>query len=54
MKVKVSFTLDLDSEAWQRDYGVAKENVRADVQTYVENGTKDHLRELGLLKEGDA
>lgn len=52
MKVKVSFTLDIDPDAWTANYGVegAKE-IRADVQVYVENGVRDQLRDLGLLTE---
>jgi hypothetical protein len=53
MKVRVSFTVDIDPEAWDANYGTGREAkaIRADVQTYIENGVKDQLRELGLLTE---
>lgn len=52
MKVHVSFTVDIDPDAWQRDFGVTSPSeVRQDVRIYVENGARDHLRELGLLHE---
>jgi hypothetical protein len=53
MKVRVSFTIDIDPEAWDTNFGTGREAkaVRADVQTYVENGARDLLRDLGLLQE---
>lgn len=52
MNVRVkAFTLDINVEAWMANYGVDKSEVRADVQTYVENGIRDHLAALGLLIE---
>jgi hypothetical protein len=34
VKVKVSFTLEVDVEGWMRDYGLLKEDVREDVQSW--------------------
>jgi hypothetical protein len=49
MKVKIEFTIDIDQDTWQQEYGIAREDVREDVKTYVINGSMDHLREMGLL-----
>lgn len=49
MKVRISFTVDIDVDAWMMNYGVESGDVRKDVQVYVENGTRDHLGSLGLL-----
>ena len=51
MKVRVSFTVDIDPDVWELEYGVAREDVREDVKAHVENGAKDHLRDLGLWVE---
>lgn len=54
MKVRVAFTIDVDPQAWEANYGVPASDpgaIRRDVQTYVENGARDHMRDLGLLKE---
>lgn len=49
MRVRVSFVVDVDVEAWMSEYGVAREDVRDDVRTYIENGALDQLRDFGLL-----
>lgn len=49
MKVRVSFTVDIDVDEWMANYGIERDDVRADVQTYVQNGVIEHLRGLGLL-----
>ena len=49
MKVKVSFTLDIDSKAWQAEYGIDPADVRADVQQYIENSVVAHLSDAGLI-----
>lgn len=51
MKVKINFTVDIDAEAWAREYGVPMNEVRTDVNRYVSHGMYDHLyRELGMEK----
>lgn len=57
MKVAVAFTVDIDPEAWEANYGIDANDrsaLRLDVRRYVENGVADHLRELGLLIEATA
>jgi hypothetical protein len=50
VKVKVSFTLDIDLVAWTLNYGVeGVPEIRKDVQSYVENGVLAEMRDLGLL-----
>lgn len=53
MKVKVSFTVDVDTEVWTLNYGVeGAAEIRADVKTYIENEVvKAHMSELGLLAD---
>lgn len=54
MKVRVkSFTVDINVDAWMTNYGVDRSEVRADVQTYIENGIRDHLAALGLIETGE-
>jgi len=49
MKVRVSFTLDIDPDAWMLTYGVERSEVRRDVAEYVEQSALAHLQELELL-----
>lgn len=35
MKVKVSYTVDIDADAWASEFGIDKSEVRADVQKYL-------------------
>jgi len=51
MKVKVSFTLDVDVEAWMREYGIERDEVRDDVLTLAEDAIHSHLLNLGLLTQ---
>lgn len=51
MKVKVSFTLDVDVQAWAAEYGIDPAEVRADVRNHTEQGVRDQLGGLGLLNE---
>lgn len=37
MKVRVVLTVDVDVEAWMATYGVARDEVRADVHRYLAN-----------------
>lgn len=48
MRVRVSFTVDVDPGAWMDEYGVERSEVRADVLRYVENSVRAHLDDLGL------
>lgn len=51
MKVRVSFTVDIDAEAWADEYGTERDSAptRADVQRHVQNMTMAQLDSLGLL-----
>lgn len=35
MKVKVSYTIDIDADGWADEFGLDKSQVRADVQQYL-------------------
>lgn len=48
MKVRVTISLDIDPEAWTRNYGVEGDKaIREDVRVYVEHLIAEHLREMG-------
>lgn len=49
MKVSVKVTVDVDVEAWAREYGIAKSEVREDVQDLAHETVLQHLANLGLL-----
>lgn len=50
MKIKITTTIDIDPEAWMMDYGVAREEVRADVQTWAENMIHEAARMNGMVR----
>jgi len=52
VKVRVVLTVDVDVEAWMLDYGVAREQVRADVQQYMRDAVVAHMGEMGHLLRG--
>ena len=51
MKVKVELVLNIDSDAWELNYGIPRGEQRADVKGYVSNLVVESLSELGLLEE---
>ena len=50
MKVKISFTVDINEEAWATEYGIDLADVRKDVQSYVGSEAWAGLRDRGLCK----
>lgn len=48
MKVRVSLTLDLDPDAWAREYGLADDEIRADVKVSVSELVYQHYGPDGL------
>lgn len=50
MRVKVELSLDVDVDAWIREYGVERRDVRRDVQTHATQSLKAHFGDLGLLE----
>ena len=51
MKIKVTFTLDVDPEAWALEYGIPKKEIRADVQSYFEYTAREQLLKIGCDNE---
>jgi hypothetical protein len=53
MRVAVPISVDIDPEAWSRNYGTAGRmaEIREDVKSYVESLVQEHLDSLGLLME---
>jgi hypothetical protein len=49
MKVSVKVTVDIDVDAWQREYGIDRSEVREDVHDLVSEAIWQHLDNLGLL-----
>jgi hypothetical protein len=49
VKVSVKVTVDVDVDAWQREYGIARSEVREDVHDLVSEAIHQHLDNLGLL-----
>lgn len=45
MKVRVSFTINIDEQAWMSAYGIPKEDVRKDVQEYAYHLIQQHWAE---------
>jgi len=52
MKIKIEFTVDVDPEAWELNYGTGRNEIRNDVKGYVENIVLDQLDVVGVLAEG--
>jgi hypothetical protein len=48
MKVRISFTIDIDADAWAAEYGIDPKDVRKDVQSYVGSEAWSWLRDRGL------
>jgi hypothetical protein len=54
MKVRVSFTLEIDPKAWEGNYGVAgAREIRADVQEHARNTVLDAFGHAGNLAGTD-
>jgi hypothetical protein len=54
VKVRVTFTVDIDADAWSREYGTdVPAVIRADVKTYAEQAIHAHLSCMGLLTDTD-
>ena len=49
MKVKISFTIDVDPDEWIANYDCDKKDVRADVNDYVYHGTYAQFADMGYL-----
>ncbi len=51
MQVKVSFTVDVDEEAWSQEYGTqTAAETRGDVKRHVQSYAVMQLQSLGVLK----
>lgn len=54
LKVRVTFTVDIDAEAWTANYGAeGAAAIREDVRVYVEQGTQMQLEAVGVLVDLD-
>lgn len=54
MKVRISFTLDIDPEAWMEEFGteptMSRSEVRQDVVNFVRSDIVEGLHDRGVLK----
>jgi len=50
MKVRISFTVDVDAEAWMGEYGVGRDEVRSDVQEHAAYLVAQLYREMGVAR----
>lgn len=51
VRVRCTFTVEVDVDAWEGEYGVSGvPEVQEDVQRHVENTVREHLRSLGVLR----
>lgn len=52
MRVSTTVQVDIDLDAWRANYGEGTPSqIRADVKQLVDEGARQHLKTLGLLKE---
>lgn len=49
MKVKVSFTVEIDADAWELNYGTDRANLREDVKNYAESTVVEQFAQVGVL-----
>jgi len=52
MKIKIEFTVDVDPEAWELNYGTSRNEIRDNVKDYVLNIVLHQLDVVGVLAEG--
>lgn len=48
MKVAVNVTVEVDAEAWATEFGVERDEVRADVKVYMQGLCEQQVETLGL------
>lgn len=53
MKIKVAFTVDIDAESWANEFGLARSEVRADVQEHLRQSVLSMVASQGLLADED-
>jgi hypothetical protein len=51
MKVKISFTVDIDPKQWADTYGIVVSDVREDVKDYVRSMVITQLAEVAEVAE---
>lgn len=49
MKVRISFTVDIDADMWAEAYGLEKREVRPDVQTWAKAQVMETLSDNELI-----
>jgi len=53
MKIKIEFTVDVDPDAWELNYGTPRSELREAVRSYVRYGVLEQFDGLGVAsKEG--
>jgi len=56
VKIRCSFTVDVDPDAWALEYGTSADRraVREDVQSHAEHSFYAHLEQLGLIAQPES
>jgi hypothetical protein len=52
IKVRVALTVEVDVHDWTLSYGVHRDDVRADVKAYIENGVREMNEAFTVVKVG--
>lgn len=52
MKVRVEFTVDVDPESWELQFGVDRKEIRSDLREHVRQSTIEYLRQIDAY-DGD-
>jgi hypothetical protein len=52
VKIALTVTLDVDPEVWASEYGLSRDDVRADVQAHLMNTVYEHyVNGLGIARD---
>lgn len=51
MKIRVTVTLNVDPDEWEREYGVERDMIRTDVALWAENTLSEQLESVGCRLE---
>ena len=53
MKIRIIQTIEIDPAAWATEFGVARRDVRDDVQSYFAGWCQQQVAQLGLAPQAD-
>lgn len=50
MKIKITQTIEIDTEKWANEYGLEIKDVRADIKKYFDVLCQEQIERLGMQK----